>query len=203
MLTRSAFGAHTAKRVRAELVVDPVVAAFTEQVQVEVRQLRREVVRVVLGEFVAVPVADAQLVRLQWPAVRHAPLEQARRVDALERRGGGAVLPAHLDLLGIGLERAHQAERLLVLARELVIAEQRTRLRMPRTDQRVDVACGELVLGGHGAQITGLMRQMRCAYSRMLRSLEKMPMLSVLMTALRSHSSGRRYSASTASCAAA
>ena len=38
--------------------------------------------------------------------------------------------------------------------------------------------------------ITGLMRQIRCAYSRMLRSLEKMPMLSVLSTALRCHSSG-------------
>ena len=51
--------------------------------------------------------------------------------------------------------------------------------------------------------ITGLMRQMRSAYSRMLRSLENVPMLSALSTALRLHSSGCRYSASTASCAAA
>ena len=76
--TRAGAG-HRAPRVRAELVVDAVVVALAEQVQVEVRQLRREVVRVVLGELVAVAVADVQPVRLQRPAERHAALEQAGR----------------------------------------------------------------------------------------------------------------------------
>ncbi len=52
-------------------------------------------------------------------------------------------------------------------------------------------------------QSTGLMRQMRSAYSRMLRSLENVPMPSALSTAFRLHSSGCRYSASTSSCALA
>jgi len=48
------------RRVRAELVVDAVVVAFAEQVQVEVRQLRREEVGVVLGQLVPSPIADVQ-----------------------------------------------------------------------------------------------------------------------------------------------
>ena len=47
---------------------------------------------------------------------------------------------------------------------------------------------------GHAldCQMTGLMRQMCSAYSRMLRSLENVPMFRELSTALRLHSSGCR-----------
>ena len=68
-------------RMRAELVVDRVVIAFAEQVQVEVGELRREVVRVVLVDLDAARVAHVQPVRLQRAAVRHAALEQSRRMD--------------------------------------------------------------------------------------------------------------------------
>jgi hypothetical protein len=158
-LTRSAFGAHTAKRVpsspsrvtgmRAELVVDAVVIALAEQVQVEVRQLRREVVGVVTGDLVAVGVVDAQSVGMQRATVGHAPLEQAGRVDARERSGRRAVLPADLDPLGVGLERTHEAQRQFVLALDLVVAEQRARLGMPRLDEGEDVGAGQRGFGGH------------------------------------------------------
>jgi len=182
-------------RVRAQLVVDGVVVALAEEVQVEVGELRGEVVGVVLLERVTVAVVHAQPVRMQRAAERHAPLEQARLVDAFQHQGPRAVVPAHLDRCRVGLERAHQAQRLLVLAGDLVVAQQRARLGVAGVDQRVDVSGGELLLGGHRGgppYITGLIRQMRCAYSRMLRSLEKMPMLSVFSTALRVHASGSR-----------
>jgi hypothetical protein len=136
-------------RVCAELVVDAVVVALAEQVQVEVRQLRREVVGVVTGDLVAVGVVDAQSVGMQRATVGHAPLEQAGRVDARERSGRRAVLPADLDPLGVGLERAHEAQRQFVLALDLVVAEQRARLGMPRLDEGEDVGAGQRGFGGH------------------------------------------------------
>jgi hypothetical protein len=49
--------------------------------------------------------------------------------------------------------------------------------------------CALWSLDPNSIQITGLMPQILSAYSRMLRSLEKGPMLSALATALRDHSS--------------
>ncbi len=66
--------------MRAELVVDAVVIAFAEEVEVEVRQLRGEEVRVVPGEFVAVSIAHAEPVGLERTTVGDAALEQPRRV---------------------------------------------------------------------------------------------------------------------------
>ena len=72
-------------RVRAELVVEAVVTAFAEQIEVEVRQFVREEIGVVLDDHVIERKAHAQPVRHHRPAVRNAAFEQARVVDALER----------------------------------------------------------------------------------------------------------------------
>ena len=105
-LTRSAFGAQTAKRVpvepverrhvRTELVIDPLVIALAEQVQVELGQLRREEIRIVLERLRAGAVADLQPIRLERTAIRYPPLEQSQLVQL--RQLGDAlrvVFPAH------------------------------------------------------------------------------------------------------------
>jgi hypothetical protein len=90
-----------------------------------------------------------QPVGLERAAERHAPLEQAGGVQPLQRHRGRAVVPAHLDVVGVRLQHAHDADRLLVGARELVVTEQRAGFRVTRVDQRVDVTGGQFALGGH------------------------------------------------------
>ncbi len=111
-------------RMRAELVVDRVVVAFAEQVEVEVGELRREEIRVVLGRLGAAAIPDLQAIGMQRPAIRHPAFEQPARVDALQLRSGATVLPQHGDGDGVGLEHADHAGRRVVLAGELVVTEQ-------------------------------------------------------------------------------
>jgi hypothetical protein len=130
------------------------VVAFAEQVQVEVGELRREVIGVPLAGLGAVPIAYVQAVGVQRATEGHAALEEARGVDALQDRRRRAVVPADLDPLGVGLEHAHHAEwRRVVLAREFVVPEQRARLRVTRVQQRVDVGGGQGGLGGHDGSL--------------------------------------------------
>ena len=112
-------------RVRAELVIQAVVTAFAEQIEVEVGEFVREEVRVVLDDDVIEREAHAQPVRNHRATLRNAAFEQARLVDALERiELGGRVLPEDLDDLGARLEHAHYAERCSRGLRILVIAQQ-------------------------------------------------------------------------------
>ncbi len=135
-------------RMRAELVVDRVVIAFAEQVQVEVGELRREVVRVVLVQLDAARIAHVQLVRLQRTAVRHAALEQPRRMDRFQFDCGLA-FPAHADGHRVRLEHAHDAHRSVVPACKLVVTQHRTRRGVQRVDQRVDVGGRKCRADGH------------------------------------------------------
>ena len=79
--------------------------------------------------------------------------EQAGVVDALELARRAAVLPQDLDVLGIRLEHAHDAGRMLSLAGELVIAEQRARLAVARTDECIDLDRGELLPDSHAISL--------------------------------------------------
>ena len=72
-------------RVRAELVIEAVVTALAEQMEIEVRQLVREEIGVVFDDVVIEREAHAQPVRHHRAAVRNAAFEQSRVVDALER----------------------------------------------------------------------------------------------------------------------
>jgi hypothetical protein len=130
--------------MRAQLAVDVVVIALTEEMQVELGELWGEVIRVVLLEGRAVAIADAQPVRLQRSSARHLALEQAGLVDAAQRRGvRAAVGPLDDDLGRVGLEHAHDRARLGAAAPHLVIAEQRARLGMTRLDERADLRVGQ------------------------------------------------------------
>jgi len=63
----------------------------------------------------------------------------------------------------------------------------------PRSGRQVGLArCTHWNAAAGARQSTGLIRQIRSAYSRMLRSLENVPMPSAFKTALRLHSSGCR-----------
>jgi hypothetical protein len=141
--------AHT--QLRAELVIDAVVAAFAEQVQVEVRELVREEIGVVLGDFMAAAEAHAQAIWHQWTAVRDAAFENARFVDALElvRGVGLVVFPEHRHLFGAGLEHAHHGQRRPVRAREFVVAQQRARLVVRRLQERGDLRLRQLSVLSH------------------------------------------------------
>ena len=89
--------------MRAKLVVDPLMGAFAQQIQVEVRQHRRKPVGVVeIDDMVAE--AGPQLVALR--SVRHRAGEQAGIVDAGKRRRF-PVLADGLDIGGLRQERAH------------------------------------------------------------------------------------------------
>jgi hypothetical protein len=126
--------------VRAELVVDRVVVALAEQMEVQFGELRGKPVGVVLVYLVAIAVPDVQPVRLRGAAPGHAAFEEARRMHRLQR-DTRLVVPDHLDGHGVGLEHADHAQRVVAVAtRELVITEQRTRRRVTRVHQRFDVS---------------------------------------------------------------
>ena len=139
-----------------QLVIDVVVVAFAEQVQIELAQLRRKEIRIVLGECDAVSIANAQPVRLQRPASRHLPFEETRVVDTAQGSGNLApVGPFHRDFDRVGLKHAHDAARLGLATSHLVIAEHRARLRMTRLDQCTDVRGGQLEFARHRFSLAG------------------------------------------------
>lgn len=91
--------------MRAELVVDPLMGTFAEQIEVEIGQDRREAIGIlelddVVAEF------GAELVMLR--AVGQGADEQAGLVDAV-KLGDLAVLADGLDVRGFGQESAHHA----------------------------------------------------------------------------------------------
>ena len=89
--------------MRAELVVDPLMGAFAEQMEIEVGQDRRKAVGIVeLDDIVAE--AGAQLIFAR--AVRQRTGEQPGFMDLLQRRAF-AVLADRLDIPRLGEERAH------------------------------------------------------------------------------------------------
>ena len=103
-------------RMRAELVVEPLVGAFAEQIEVEIAQDRRKTVGVFEVDH-GVAEAGAQLVALR--AVRQRACEQAGVVNARKLRGF-AVLADRLDVRGFGQERAYHGLAALGMEAEIV-----------------------------------------------------------------------------------
>ena len=100
----------------AELVIEPLVGAFAEQIEVEVAQDRREAVGVFEVDH-GVAEAGAQLIAFR--AIRQGAREQARVVDA-QKLGGLAVLADRLDVRGFGQERAHHGRLAFSVEAEIV-----------------------------------------------------------------------------------
>ena len=90
-------------RMRAELVVDPLMGAFAEQMEIEVGQDRRKAVGVVQLDDV---VAEAGAQLIFGRAVRQRAGEQPGLMDLLQRRAF-AVFADRLDIPRFGEERAH------------------------------------------------------------------------------------------------
>ncbi len=103
-------------RMRAELVIEPLVGAFTEQIEIEVGEHRREPIGVLeLDDIVAE--FGAQLIALR--AVRHRAGKQPGIMDAREL-GGCAMLVDGLDITGFGQEGAYHRLAALVVQAEIV-----------------------------------------------------------------------------------
>ena len=102
--------------MRAELVVEPLMGAFAEQIQVEIGQDRRKAVGVVEIDH-GVAEAGAQLVALG--AVRQRAGEQPGVVNARQRRRF-AMLVDRIDLRGLRQERAHHGPVALGVQAEIV-----------------------------------------------------------------------------------
>src|SRR5688572_2513217 len=142
--------------MRAKLAVDAMVISFAEQMQIELAQLRRKEIRVVLAKRRTVAVADPQPVRLQRPKPRHFAFEETCLVYSMQ--GGGTRIPLRPldgDLGCIGLEHPHDAAGLGLAASHLVIAEHRAWFRMTRLDERADVRGGQLELARHRFSLAG------------------------------------------------
>src|SRR4026208_1756222 len=119
--------------MRAKLVVDVMVISFAEQMQIELAQLRRKEIRIVLGKSRTIAVADPQPVRLQRPQPRHFAFEETGLVYSMQ--GGGTRIPLRpldCDLGCIGLEHPRDAARLGLATSHLVIAEQPAAFRLAR-----------------------------------------------------------------------
>ncbi len=200
--------------MRAQLQVDAMVVALSEQVEVVVGEFRREVVGIGTHHARAIAIADAQPVGNDRPAMRQRTLEQAGRMQAGQGMGqrGILVLPECGDLDGIRLQHAHHAQRRSGGLRILVVTEYRSRRPVARRHQRLDVVPRQLCRVAHlrsslwpvarrRLQITGWTFQMRSAYCLMLRSLENVPIDRMLVAARRVQSSSSRNAASTCRCA--
>ena len=137
-LTRRAFGrehheghagnAVQRHRMRAELVVDALMGAFAEQIEIEIGQDRRKAIGIVEIDH-GVAEAGAQLVALR--AVRQRADEQSGVMDARQRRRL-AVLADGIDLGGLGQERAHHGAVALGVQAEIV-----ERIGMAAFDDRI------------------------------------------------------------------
>ena len=103
-------------RMRAELVVDALMGAFAEQIEIEVGQHRRKAIGIVEIDH-GVAEAGAQLVALG--AVRQRADEQAGVMNARERRRL-AVLADRLDIGGLRQEGAHDVAVALGMQAEIM-----------------------------------------------------------------------------------
>ena len=103
-------------RMGAELVIQPLMGAFAEQIEVEIAQDGGEAIGVIEIDDV-VAIARAQLV--VHCTIRHISNEQAGIVDALQRRGG-AMLVNHIDCRGFRQEGANHGLIILLMAAEIV-----------------------------------------------------------------------------------
>ena len=102
--------------MRAELVVDALVAAFAEQIEIEIAQYRRETVGIVELDDI---VAESCTQSVAPGAVRKRAGEQAGIVDA-RKRCGFAVLADRIDIGGFREESAHHAPVSLGVEAEVV-----------------------------------------------------------------------------------
>ena len=103
-------------RMRAKLVVDPLMGAFAQQIQIEVGQNRRKAIGIVEIDHL-VAEAGAQLVTLG--AVGQGTCEQSRVVDACQR-SGFAVLTDRIDLGRLGQEGAYHGLATLGMQAKIV-----------------------------------------------------------------------------------
>src|SRR6185312_9307013 len=104
-------------RMRAKLVIEPLVASFAEQIKVVVGQDRRKAIGIFdLDDIVAI--SRAKLVALR--AVRHRARKQPGIMDTHELRGL-SMLADGLDIGCVGQEGAHH--RLLALLVDAKVAE--------------------------------------------------------------------------------
>ena len=192
---------------RQPLAVVPVITADVRDYGRIVRpqlHLKRE--RVSLELDVAVCVVDLEFVKRARADVRHERLPHARVGAPLH----DVAVPVPMievadDADAPRVRRPHREARAAhAVALDRVRAELAMDVVVVALAEQVEIEVGE-VGGGHEKRFynTGLMPQMLSAYSRTLRSLEKGPMLSALITDLRVHSSGFANSASTRCCAAA
>ncbi len=119
--------------------------------EIEVGNLVREEIRIVLGDLVPAGKAHAQSIRHQRAAIGNAAFEDARFVHALEvvRILDGVVFPEHRDRLRARLEHAHHGQRRAFGAGKFVVAEQRARLVVRRLQQRTDFGLGQLAGFAH------------------------------------------------------
>ncbi len=102
-------------RVRAKLVVETLVRALAEQVEVEVAQDRRKAIRVLELHGV---VAEACPQSVVLRSVGNFAGEKPTLVDAFERRDRAAVVD-HLDVGRIRQECAHDVVSVLLVAPEI------------------------------------------------------------------------------------
>ena len=98
-----AFDAVERHRMRAKLVVEPLMGAFAEQIEVEIGQNGRKAIGVLKFDDI-VAEAGAQLVAFR--TVRHRAGKQAGIVDTIQRRRL-AVLADRLDVGSFRQKRAH------------------------------------------------------------------------------------------------
>jgi hypothetical protein len=122
--------------VRAEELVDPLVAALGGEMEVELAEGRRECVRVVDDEGRALRVADLEPVAQRELGAVELALEQACGVRALELDRLLLALDADLDALRLGSERTDDDAAAVLRVRP----EQAVRIRQPPLDELVDRA---------------------------------------------------------------
>ena len=125
---RHAIDAVERHRMRAELVVEPLMGAFAKQIEIEIGQDGRKAIGIIeINDLVAE--AGPQLVAFR--TVRQRAGKQAGLVNARERRGF-AVLADRLDIGGLRQERAHDVPVALGMQAEIV-----ERVGMSALDDRI------------------------------------------------------------------
>ena len=149
-LIARAAGAHTANavpvtvwvgsnlaHVRAELLVELLVAALADQMEVQLTDRRRERVRILDRERPGRAVADLEPIVQRQPGALDDALEHSARVDPLELESG-AVVELGRDLGGA---RAQDTDRHTVTLG--MGAQYRVRVRVLAPDQGVELVGGD------------------------------------------------------------
>ncbi len=142
---REAVAVHAveARRVRAELVVDAVVGAFAEEMQIEVGQRGRKAIGILELADDALPFGHTQTVREGRGAPtrgrRDARLPEAGGVDASRGMRGAALAGRDLHRAGVGEEGA-DGQRAVVID---VGAENRERVAVLAHDEGADRVGGK------------------------------------------------------------